>query len=65
MLGFWIIRLQDLFGDVMERTRREERGDVVNWLIIVLGVAVAASAVVIVLRPAIEQAGTSLANDLL
>ena len=39
-----------------------ERGDVVNWLIITLGVAVAAAAVVTVLRPAIEAAGQDIAN---
>ena len=70
MLGFWIIWLQDQFDSALERSpklqrlRGEERGDVVNWLIIVLGVAVAGSAVVLVLRPAIEQAGTTLANYL-
>jgi hypothetical protein len=39
-----------------------ERGDAVNWLIITLGVAVAAAAVVTVLRPAIENAGQQIAN---
>jgi hypothetical protein len=39
-----------------------QRGDAVNWLIITLGVAVAAAAVVTVLRPAIENAGQQIAN---
>ena len=42
--------------------RDDERGDVVNWLIVTLGVAVAASAVVVVLRPAIESAGQQIVN---
>jgi hypothetical protein len=40
---------------------RSERGDAVNWLIITLGVAIAAAAVVSVLRPAIETAGEQIA----
>ena len=44
------------------RRLRAERGDAVNWLIITLGVAIAAAAVVSVLRPAIENAGQQIAN---
>jgi uncharacterized membrane protein YraQ (UPF0718 family) len=40
----------------------EERGDVVNWLIVTLGVAIAAAAVIAVLRPAIESAGKQIAG---
>jgi hypothetical protein len=40
----------------------EERGDVVNWLIVTLGVAIAAAAVIAVLRPAIEQAARQIAS---
>jgi len=40
----------------------EERGDVVNWLIVTLGIAVAAAAVIAVLRPAIESAGKQIAS---
>jgi hypothetical protein len=40
----------------------EERGDVVNWLIVTLGVAIAAAAVIAVLRPAIESAGRQIAG---
>lgn len=40
----------------------EERGDVVNWLIVTLGVAIAAAAVIAVLRPAIESAGQQIAS---
>jgi uncharacterized membrane protein len=46
----------------LDRFRAEERGDVVNWLIITLGVAIAAAAVITVLQPAIESAGQQIAN---
>ena len=44
------------------RPATTDRGDAVNWLIITLGVAIAAAAVVTVLRPAIENAGQQIAN---
>ena len=40
----------------------DERGDVVNWLIVTLGIAIAAAAVIAVLRPAIEAAGKQIAG---
>jgi hypothetical protein len=40
----------------------DERGDVVNWLIVTLGIAIAAAAVIAVLRPAIEAAGRQIAS---
>ena len=40
----------------------DERGDVVNWLIVTLGIAIAAAAVIAVMRPAIESAGKQIAN---
>jgi hypothetical protein len=40
----------------------DERGDVVNWLIVTLGIAIAAAAVIAVLRPAIESAGRQIAS---
>ena len=42
--------------------RDDERGDVINWLIVTLGIAIAAAAVITVLRPAIESAGQQIAN---
>jgi len=40
-----------------ERVRREERGDsLVNWVVLAVGLAAAAAAVVALLRPAIETA---------
>jgi hypothetical protein len=52
--AYWLRRLRS--------TVREEGGDAVNWLIITLGVAIAAAAVVTVLRPAIENAGQQIAT---
>jgi len=57
--------LATLWRTVKTRLRAvgtDERGDVVNWLIVTLGVAIAAAAVIAVLRPAIEQAGREIAN---
>ena len=52
--------LATLWRTVKSRLRAigvDERGDVVNWLIVTLGIAIAAAAVIAVLRPAIESAG--------
>jgi len=46
----------------LARLTGDDAGDVVNWLIITLGVAIAAAAVVTVLRPAIETAGQQIAT---
>lgn len=49
--------------EIGERIRREERGDsLVNWLILTVGLAVAAAAVVALLRPAIETAAEEIVN---
>jgi hypothetical protein len=49
--------------EVGDRIRREERGDsLVNWLILTVGLAVAAAAVVALLRPAIETAAEEIVN---
>ena len=46
-----------------ERIRREERGDsLVNWVVLAVGLAAAAAAVVALLRPAIETAGQKMVN---
>jgi hypothetical protein len=55
-------RLWIMFTMRLRLLRDDERGDVVNWLIVTLGVAVAAAAVIVVLRPAIENAGQQIAN---
>ena len=57
--------LATLWRTVKTRLRAigvDERGDVVNWLIVTLGVAIAAAAVIAVLRPAIEAAGKQIAS---
>ena len=49
--------------DAAERIRREERGDsLVNWVVLAVGLAAAAAAVVALLRPALETAAQSIAN---
>ena len=49
--------------DWAERLRREERGDsLVNWVVLAIGLAAAAAAVVALLRPAIETAGQKMVN---
>jgi hypothetical protein len=46
-----------------DRVRREERGDsLVNWVVLAVGLAAAAAAVVALLRPAIETAGQKIVN---
>jgi hypothetical protein len=51
------------FLDAAERLRREERGDsMVNWIVLAVGLAAAAAAVVALLRPAITDAGQRIAN---
>jgi hypothetical protein len=57
--------LATLWRTVKSRLRAvgvDERGDVVNWLIVTLGIAIAAAAVIAVMRPAIESAGKQIAN---
>jgi len=49
--------------EAAERIRREERGDsLVNWVVLAVGLAAAAAAVVALLRPAIQDAGQRLVN---
>ena len=51
------------FLDGLERLRREERGDsLVNWVVLAVGLAAAAAAVVALLKPAIQQAGQKLVS---
>jgi hypothetical protein len=48
-----------------ERARREERGDsMVNWVVLAVGLAVAAAAIVAILRPAIETAAHKIVSVL-
>jgi hypothetical protein len=46
-----------------DRVGREERGDsLVNWVVLAVGLAAAAAAVVALLRPAIETAAQKMVN---
>jgi uncharacterized membrane protein YraQ (UPF0718 family) len=57
--------LATLWRTVKRRLRAvgiDERGDVVNWLLVTLGIAIAAAAVIAVMRPAIESAGKQIAS---
>ena len=46
-----------------DRVRREERGDsLVNWVVLAVGLAAAAAAVVTILRPALEQAAQKIVS---
>ena len=58
MLATLWLKLSNRLVDV----RDDERGDVINWLIVTLGIAIAAAAVITVLRPAIEAAGQRIAT---
>lgn len=46
-----------------ERAVNDERGDgLVNWVVLAVGLAAAAAALVALLRPAIESAGQQIVN---
>jgi hypothetical protein len=47
----------------LERLAKEDRGDsLVNWVVLAVGLAAAAAAVVALLRPAIVDAGQRIVN---
>ena len=49
--------------DAAERIRREERGDsLVNWVVLAVGLAAAAAALVTLLGPAIKEGGQKMVN---
>ena len=49
--------------DAAERIRREERGDsLVNWVVLAVGLAAAAAAVVALLRPAIQDGAQKMVD---
>ena len=51
------------FLDLAERAAKEERGDgLVNWVVLAVGLAAAAAAVVALLRPAIDSAAQKMVN---
>lgn len=50
-------------GEWAERVRREERGDgLVNWVVLAVGLAAAAAAVVALLRPALDEAAQRIVS---
>jgi hypothetical protein len=51
------------FLSFAERLAKEERGDgLVNWVVLAVGLAAAAAAVVALLRPAIDTAAQRIVN---
>jgi len=49
--------------DAAERIRREERGDsLVNWVVLAVGLAAAAAALVALLGQAIKEGGQKMVN---
>lgn len=48
-----------------QRVAKEERGDsLINWVVLAVGLAAAAAAVVLLLGPAISSAASKIVNDL-
>jgi hypothetical protein len=59
MLDAFFIRLLE----AAERIRREERGDsLVNWVVLAVGLAAAAAALVVLLKPAIQDGGQNIVD---
>jgi uncharacterized membrane protein YjdF len=49
--------------EATERMRREDRGDsLVNWVVLAVGLAAAAAAVVALLKPAIQTGGQKIVD---
>lgn len=58
LMTLWLRTLE-----TTERLRKEERGDsLVTWLVLAVGLAAAAAAVVAMLRPAIESAAQKIVS---
>ncbi len=48
-----------------QRVREEERGDsLINWLVLAIGLAIAAAAVVAILSPALKNAANKIVSVL-
>jgi hypothetical protein len=55
--------LDALWNRLLDRMLREERGDgIISWVVLAVGLAAAAAAVIALLRPAITNAAQSIAN---
>jgi hypothetical protein len=58
-------KLWSTFIALAERAAREERGDsLISWVVLAVGLAAAAAAVVALLRPAIENAANKIVGIL-
>jgi hypothetical protein len=54
-------RIWSQLAAAVDRLRREERGDsLVNWVVLAVGLAAAAAAVVALLRPSIQTAAQKI-----
>jgi len=55
--------LDALWHRLLERLLRDERGDgIISWVVLAVGLAAAAAAVIAILRPAITNAAQSIVN---
>ena len=55
--------LDKLWNRLLDRLLREERGDgIISWVVLAVGLAAAATAVIALLRPAITSAAQSIVN---
>ncbi|MHB1570846.1 MAG: hypothetical protein ACYC0H_16820 [Solirubrobacteraceae bacterium] len=59
----YVIRLRVL--GLAQRVQREERGDsMVNWIVMAIGLALAAAAIIAILTPALESAAQKIVSIL-
>jgi hypothetical protein len=55
--------LDAIWNRLLDRVLREERGDgIISWVVLAVGIAAAAAAVIALLRPAIITAAQSIVN---
>jgi hypothetical protein len=55
--------LDKMWNRLLDRLVREERGDgIISWVVLAVGLAAAAAAVIALLRPAITNAAQSIVN---
>ena len=55
--------LDKFWNRLLDRLVREERGDgIISWVVLAVGLAAAAAAVIAILRPAIVTAAQSIVN---
>ena len=55
--------LDKMWNRLLDRLVREERGDgIISWVVLAVGLAAAAAAVIALLRPAIVNAAQSIVN---